>query len=610
VNGRLQQVSVPPAAPPSGWRLLMRMARESWKGLLAGVLVGLVWTSAKVSVPRIAQYGIDKGIRVDDGHALATAGWLILIAGLVAGTCSGFRRWNAFRVSRWVETDLRRRLFEHLTRLHFAYHDKTPTGQLMSRANTDLQQIQFFFVMIPLTLSNAVTVLAVSVILFRSDPDLALLSLCALPLVNVLAKKFSTRLHPEVMGLQQELAELAEVVEETVSGIRVVKGHGAERTQARRLASEADDVLDRSVATARVRATYLPALELLPTLGLVAVLWYGGHQVLRGDMEVGQLVAFNAYLLMLVWPLRSTGMIVALAQRAAAAGSRVAEVLSTEPRIASPPDARPLPAGGGELRLEGVTFAYAPVGAPVLDGLDLVVPAGTSLALVGPTAAGKSTIARLIPRFYDVTGGRVLLDGADVRDLQLPELRRAVATVFEETFLFSDSIRANIAFANPDATDAEVERAARLAGISETVAGLPEGYETIVGERGYSLSGGQRQRIAIARAVLADPRLLILDDATSAVDPTKEHEIRGALAEVMAGRTTLVIAHRPATIALADRVALLDSPSGRPGEGSRIVATGTHDELLATNERYRQVLASANLADLAAGEPDPAGTGA
>ncbi|MCI3948067.1 MAG: ABC-type multidrug transport system, ATPase and permease component, partial [Acidimicrobiales bacterium] len=566
-------MSDPPAAPPSGWRLLLASARESWRGLAIGVMVGLIWTAAKVSVPRLAQYGIDAGIRQDDGHALSQAGLLILAAGVVAATCSGFRRWNAFRVSRWVETDLRRRLFEHLTRLHFGYHDKTPTGQLMSRANTDLQQIQFFFVMIPLTLSNAVTVLAVTVILFSSDADLALLSLCALPLVNVLAKKFSTRLHPEVMGLQQELAELAEVVEETVSGIRVVKGHGAERTQARRLESEADDVLDRSVATARVRATYLPALELLPTLGLVAVLWYGGHQVLRGDMEVGQLVAFNAYLLMLVWPLRSTGMIVALAQRAAAAGSRVGEVLSTEPEIASPPAAAPLPAGGGELRFEGVRFAYAP-GAPVLEDLDLVVAAGTSLALVGPTASGKSTIARLIPRFYDVTGGRVLLDGADVRDVRLPDLRRAVATVFEETFLFSDTIRANIAFANPEASDADVERAARLAGVAETVAALPEGYDSVVGERGYSLSGGQRQRIAIARAVLADPRLLILDDATSAVDPTKEHEIRDALAEVMAGRTTLVIAHRPATIALADRVALLDSPSGRPDEGSRIVATG------------------------------------
>jgi ATP-binding cassette subfamily B protein len=227
---------------------------------------------------------------------------------------------------------------------------------------------------------------------------------------------------------------------------------------------------------------------------------------------------------------------------------------------------------------------------------------------VGPTASGKSTIARLIPRFYDVSDGRVLLDGADVRDLRLPDLRRAVATVFEDTFLFSDTIRANIAFARPEATDADVERAARLAGVAETVAALPEGYDSVVGERGYSLSGGQRQRIAIARAVLADPRLLILDDATSAVDPTKEHEIRDALAVVMAGRTTLVIAHRPATIALADRVALLDSPSGRPGEGSRIVATGTHDELLATSERYRQVLASANLAEVVAGAQDPAGS--
>ncbi|MBA2626189.1 MAG: ATP-binding cassette domain-containing protein [Acidimicrobiia bacterium] len=275
--------------------------------------------------------------------------------------------------------------------------------------------------------------------------------------------------------------------------------------------------------------------------------------------------------------------------------------------MADRPGARELRPGGGELRFEGVHFAYSTAGTagsgersgpPVLDGLDLVVPAGTSLALVGATASGKSTIARLIPRSYDVTGGRILLDGQDVRDVALADLRRAVATVPEETFLFSDTIRANVAFARPEASDADVQRAARLAGLADVVADFPEGYETVVGERGYSLSGGQRQRIAIARAVLADPRLLILDDATSAVDPTKEHEIRDALAEVMAGRTTLVIAHRPATIALADRVALLDTPpGGRAGDGARIIAEGTHAELLATCARYREVLASANLGE-------------
>ncbi|MEX2659841.1 MAG: ABC transporter ATP-binding protein, partial [Acidimicrobiales bacterium] len=331
-------------------------------------------------------------------------------------------------------------------------------------------------------------------------------------------------------------------------------------------------------------ATYLPAMELLPNLGLVVVLGYGGYQVLRGELTIGELVAFNVYLALLVWPLRSTGLIVSLGQRAAASAERVHEVLATAPAIADPPRAKPLPPGGGELRLEGVSFGYRD-GTPVLDGLDLVVPAGQSVAIVGATGSGKSTVARLIPRFYDVDGGVVRIDGADVRELRLNTLRRAVGIVFEETFLFSATIRQNIAFADPDASDEAVERAARLSGAHEFVRQLPDGYATEIGERGFSLSGGQRQRIAIARAVLADPRILILDDATSAVDPTKEHEIRDALDEVMRDRTTLVIAHRPATIALADRVVLLD--------GGRIIADGAHDELLAASERYREVLASA-----------------
>ena len=572
------------SATREGWLLLGRSLKEEWRGIAFGVAVGLVWTAAKVAVPKLVQLGIGEGIERQVPGALAKWSLVILLAGVLAGIFTGARRYFAFRVSRSVEATLRHRLFAHLQRLHFAFHDRAQTGQLMSRANTDLQQIQFFVVMIPVTFSNLITVIASTVIMFSINATLALLALGALPLVNVLAKVFSSKLHPAVSSLQQELAELSDVVEETVAGVRVVKGHGAEPIQAARLRAEADDVFARSVDTARIRATYLPAMELLPNLGLVMVLGYGGHQVLRGDLTIAELVAFNIYLALLVWPLRSTGLIVSLAQRAAASADRVHEVLATAPAIADPPSARPLPPGGGELRFEGVHFAYLD-GSPVLQGLDLVVPAGQSVAVVGATGSGKSTVARLVPRFYDVDEGAIRIDGVDVRRLRLNDLRRSVGIVFEETFLFSSTIRSNIAFADPDASDEAVERAARLSGAHEFVTALPDGYATVIGERGFSLSGGQRQRVAIARAVLADPRILILDDATSAVDPTKEHEIRDALDEVMRGRTTIVIAHRPATIALADRVVLLD-------EG-RITAEGTHDELLATSERYRQVLASA-----------------
>ncbi|MGI9601695.1 MAG: ABC transporter ATP-binding protein, partial [Acidimicrobiales bacterium] len=489
--------------------------------------------------------------------------------------------------ARLIEARLRDRIFAHIQRLHFSFHDATATGELMSRGNTDLQHFQNVITLVPLTTGNLLIVASVSIIMLILQPTLALLALITLPLVNVLGKRFASRLHPAVLGIQQESAQLASVVEETVAGIRVVKGFGSEPVQADKLAVEADDVFRESMRASRTRATYLPGMELLPNIGLITVLGYGGHLVLNDQMTVGELVSFNIYVLMLVQPLRMLGMVVANGQRAAAAGERIDEVLATAPKIADPTDPVRLPhkAQPGRVEFRGVDFAYhAGTGAGVLEGLSLTIEAGESVALVGPTGSGKSTVARLLPRFYEVDAGAVLLDGVDVRSVRRQELRRAVGIVFEETFLFSASVRDNIAFADPEASFESVVRAARLAGAHEFVEALPEGYDTELGERGFSLSGGQRQRLAIARAILADPRVLILDDATSAVDPTKEHEIRDALGEVMDRRTTIVIAHRPATIALADRVVFL-------AEG-RVIAEGTHQHLLATDERYRAVLAA------------------
>lgn len=537
--------------------LLRRLLREQRQGLAVGVGLGVAWSAGKVAVPQLTRLAIDRGI-VEGGSLWWWSG-LILVAGVVVGINTALRRWYAFRESRWLETRLRERLYAHLLRLHIGFHDRAQTGQLMTRSSSDLQLIQGFVVMIPLTLSTLAMIVAVVVVLLVTDPMLALIALAPLPAVNLLARRFSHRVHPAVLEVQAEQGQLASVVEETVAGIRVVKGFGAEHVQADKLQREAQDVRRASLNAARIRSRYLPAIDLLPSLGLIAVLGLGGHRVLNGDMTLGELVAFNAYLVLLVVPLRTIGMTVAFGQRAAAALVRLNDLLEVQPEIVDPATPRLLPPQpGGAVRFEGVTFGYDPQ-HPVLQDFHLDIPAGTSVALVGATASGKSTIARLLVRFYDVQEGSITLDGVDVRDLSLAELRRNVAVVFEDTMLLHDSVHANIAIAKPSATAAEVERAARLAGAHDFIMQLPHGYDTLLGERGLSLSGGQRQRVAIARAVLADPRVLILDDATSAVDPSKEHEIREALATVMQGRTTIVIAHRPATIALADEVVLVGS---------------------------------------------------
>jgi ATP-binding cassette subfamily B protein len=457
----------------------------------------------------------------------------------------------------------------------------------MARANLDLRQINQLVLFVPVFAANMVMVVAILAVLFALNVKLTLLSLVSFPLLAIGAAWFQKLLDPVAARLQERLAQVSEVVEEGVAGIRVVKGFGAEDVQNARLDDRAEQVRREAVALGSLRASFNPLLDLLPMVALVTVLYVGGKDAIDGALTVGDLVAFSALLLQLVFPLRMTSYVVAQVARASASAARVQEVMVTEPEIVDDESLPPIPPGPGVVSFSDVRFAYHG-GHDVLHDFNLEIAGGESVALVGPTGCGKSTVARLIPRFYDVAAGSVTIDGHDVRTVQLGSLRRDIGLVFEDTFLFSDTVWENLAFSagggDRDADHHAIERAARLAGADDFIRELPDGYDTLLGEHGFSLSGGQRQRLAIARAILADPRVLILDDATSAVDPTKEHEIRAALAEVMHGRTTLIIAHRPATIALADRVVLMD-------DDGRIAATGTHTELLANNERYRRVLA-------------------
>jgi ATP-binding cassette, subfamily B, bacterial len=567
----------------AAWRFLRAVVRSQAGGVIGAALSGLVWQMGAVAAPLIVARAIDHGILTRDRHTLFA--WLLALlgAGVLEVLAGASRHVFAIRNRSRGDARVRDAIFAHALRLDATYHDRVGPGELMSRASSDSEMIARLLDAIGHTIGYVLTIFAVAVLLMTIDVGLALVVLLPLPLVSAAGWAYSRRYHERTTRLQEELARASTLAEETISGIRVVKGLGAGDALSRRFRQQSDTIVQRGLDIARVDAVFLPALEVLSLLGLLVVLWLGGRRVISGDLSLGSFVAFNAYVVMLVWPLRILGQRVTTVQRALAASARITEVLETEPRLREQRHPRRFDGRvHGDVRLEGVCFGHAG-DAPVLDGLDLHVAPGESLALVGATGSGKSTVAGLLARLYDPDGGRVLIDGVDLRELRVADVRRAVALVFEDTFLFTDTVRENIRFGRPDAGDGAVVRAAELAGAHEFVSDLPDGYDTVLGERGFSLSGGQRQRIAIARAILADPAVLVLDDATSAVDAMKEHEIRAALATVMEGRTTLVIAHRPATIALADRVAVLDR--------GRIVEEGSHRDLVARSERYRVLLA-------------------
>jgi ABC-type multidrug transport system fused ATPase/permease subunit len=551
---------------------------------------------------------------------------LTLIAGAIALLVLmrwGFMYWRrmvAGRLSLGVEYDLRKLLYGHLQQLELGFFDRQQTGQLMSRATVDLQAVRFFLGYgLVFILQSILTIVLAGIVMIVIEPRLGLISLAPVPFVVLISYRYGRRARPAIQQTQQRIAELTADAEENISGVRVVKAFAREPRQLERFQGSVGRVFGQAMVATRLEAKYNPMIGFLPQLGLAAVLLIGGNAVIHAHLTLGQFTAFYLYLNMLIAPMRTLGVILNLAQRATASGARLFQVLDRPPRLTAPADAPPLPAGNGHVQLQGVTLRYdesdefgasysatstpetgpSDAGAPnataasngavpahaakaVLSDVDLDVPAGHTIALVGATGSGKTSLVSLISRLYDVSAGRVLLDGADVREVDLRSLRQAVAIVSDDPFLFSETVAENIAYAHADATREAIEQAARRAQAHEFIERLPDGYDTRVGERGLTLSGGQRQRLAIARALLADPRVLILDDATSSVDASTERQIKLALDEAMEGRTTFIVAHRLSTIALADEIVVLDR--------GRITAHGNHEELLEASELYREIV--------------------
>jgi ABC-type multidrug transport system fused ATPase/permease subunit len=537
---------------------------------------------ATVLIPYLTGRAIDS-IRSGSRHELTIWAIAIGVAGLARLALSVFRRLIAGRISLGVELDLRNTLYGHLQRLELSFFDRQQTGQLMSRATVDLQSVRFFLGYGLIFIGqSALTIVLAGIAMFLLQPLLAVLALAPVPFVVLIARSYGHRSQPAMREAQQRIAELTAEAEENVSGVRVVKAFAQEERQLDRFKHSVQRGFDQQLYTTKIQAVYAPMISFLPNLGLALILLVGGRDVIHGTITVGQFTAFYAYLLMLISPMRTLGYMLGAAQRATASGARIFQILDREPRMTTPADAPALPDGPGAVSLEHVGLTFEGVPQPALRDIDLEFEGGQTVALVGPMGSGKTALVSLLPRLYDVSAGSVLIDGADVRSVDPVSLRHSIAIVNDDPFLFSASIHDNIAYARPDATREQVQAAARAAQADGFIGALPDGYDTLVGERGLTVSGGQRQRLAIARAILADPRILILDDATSSVDASTEQSIKLALREVMAGRTTFVIAHRLSTIALADEIVVL--------EGGRVTARGTHDELLEGSDLYREIV--------------------
>lgn len=572
----------------------IRLLSYAWnyKGRLALACLALTGLTAfQLLGPQLVSYAIDQGLkpeRINDHievhgstRTLVIAALLIVGAAVARGVFQFLQTYTGEFVSQRVAYDIRNDIYNHLQRLSFAYHDKAQTGQIMQRATQDVEGIRMFMSLGVIRLVYVIVLLGATLtVMILTSWKLALVSWVFIPPTAFVSIRMTTLLRPIWLEVQNLQGRLGVVLQENLSGMRVVKAFGREQEEQDKFDREAQELFTYSYRTNRIQATYSPMLNGIWAVAMVATAWYGANQILHGDLTTGQLTKFMLYLTMLQMPVRSIGFVTMFWARASTSGQRIYDILDAESAVQEKVGAYELADVKGQVRFEDVSFGYDLI-SPVLRHIDLEAQPGEIVALLGQTGSGKTTVVNLMPRFYDVTGGAIKIDGHDIRDVTLTSLRRTFGIVQQDVFLFSSTIRENIAYGSPDATDDDIFRAAKMARIHDFIMTLPDGYDTWVGERGITLSGGQKQRVSIARTLLLDPRILVFDDSTSSVDTETEYLIQQALAELMKGRTTFVIAQRLRTVKAADQILVL--------KDGKLVERGRHAELIAQDGLYRQI---------------------
>lgn len=560
-------------------RLLIKPYR---KQVFIALILLLFMTAAQLVIPEIIRRVIDIGLLRGEIKFLINAALVILGLGLIRALIAFWQRYMSAWVAHKVSYDLRNRLYDHIQHLSFSYHDHSQTGQLISRCIEDVRSMNRFtgFGLVEL-LKISILILGITILLFLTNPRLAFIALIPMFPLILITTRFGQRISKLFYIVDQALGELSARLQENVTGAQIVRAFAREPYEILRFDMANRELYDTRITVFTEFAKIFPTTHLLVTMGTILILWFGGNMVLRGEMTIGEIVAFNAYLLLMATPAQQLAWTVNLAGEAAAGIDRIFEILDREPQIKSPPDSLQLPTLSGRVTFQNVFFRYQGDATYALKDIQLDVQPNQIVALIGPTGAGKTSLVNLIPRFYDVDRGAVKVDGHDVREVNLVSLRKQIGIVLQSSLLFSDTIRENIAFGRPDATEESIISAAKAAQAHDFIASMPDGYDTVVGERGITLSGGQRQRVAIARAILMDPRILILDDSTSSVDTETEHLIQGALNQLMVGRTTFVIAHRLSTVRRADMILVM--------ENGKIIERGKHQELLAQKGLYREI---------------------